>query len=58
MPRSAVALSARVEAAAERPTEPAPGAEAPEAAGAAVGVARMGPAEAEVVADMSPARSG
>lgn len=57
MPRSAVALSARVEAAAERPTQPAPGAEAPVAAVGVVEVARMGPAAAEAVAATSPARS-
>ncbi|MGW7068194.1 hypothetical protein ACWGII_36585 [Streptomyces sp. NPDC054855] len=58
MPRSAVVLSVRVEAAAERPTEPAPGAEAPEGAVGVVAAARTGPAEGEAVVGTSPARSG
>lgn len=57
VPRSAVALSARAEADAERPTEPVPGAEAPVAAVGAVEAARTDRVVVEDVAAMSPVRS-
>ncbi|MFD0551657.1 hypothetical protein ACFQ0X_22555 [Streptomyces rectiviolaceus] len=57
MPRSAVALSVPVEADAEQPTGPVPGAEALVAAVGAVVAARTGRAVAEAVGAMSPARS-